>query len=90
MCTLNIVLPQIALSTLLTATGEIACEPESRIPYRLRIIGGDETNDVLMIVLDDLERVFESEEDILSTFTLKMCLNRYIYFHLHQINAIFN
>jgi len=66
---------QLALATLLTSNGEIAPEPESGSHFRLRVMGGDQQNDVILIVLDDLERSFESEEDALSSMTLKMCIN---------------
>ena len=66
---------QFGLATLLGSSGDIALEPESGLPYRLRIIGGDLINDVIAIALDDLERVFESEEESLSKMTLKMCMN---------------
>eukprot|EP00090_Calanus_glacialis_P011680 TRINITY_DN20053_c0_g1_i1.p1 TRINITY_DN20053_c0_g1~~TRINITY_DN20053_c0_g1_i1.p1 ORF type:complete len:645 (-),score=136.96 TRINITY_DN20053_c0_g1_i1:114-2048(-) len=66
---------QLALATLLTGNGEIATEPESGFQFRLRVMGGDQQNDVILIVLDDLERSFESEEDALSSMTLKMCMN---------------
>ena len=32
-------------------------------------------NDVILIVLDDIERSFESEEDSLASLTLKICLS---------------
>ena len=38
-------------------------------------MGGDNINDVILIVLDDLERSFESEEESLSSMTLKICMN---------------
>lgn len=66
---------QLALATLLSSNGDIATEPESGLQYRLRLMGGDQQNDVILIVLDDLERSFESEEDSLSSMTLKMCIN---------------
>lgn len=66
---------QVGLATLLTAGGDIAKEPETGLPYRLRVMGGDQQNDVIIILLDDLERTFDSEEDALSTMTLKMCMN---------------
>ena len=66
---------QFGLATLLGGSGDLVPEPESGLPYRLRIIGGDQINDVIAIVLDDLERVFESEEEHLSKMTLKMCIN---------------
>lgn len=66
---------QLALATLLTSNGDIAPEPESGSHFRLRVMGGDQQNDVILIVLDDLERSFESEEDALSSMTLKMCMN---------------
>jgi len=66
---------QLGLATLLTSSGDIAMEPESGLHYRLRVMGGDQQNDVILIVLDDLERSFESEEDTLSSMTLKMCMN---------------
>jgi len=66
---------QLALATLLTTTGDIATEPETGLHFRLRVMGGDQQNDVILIVLDDLERSFESEEETLSSMTLKMCMN---------------
>jgi len=66
---------QLGLATLLTGSGDIATEPESGLQYRLRVMGGDQQNDVILIVLDDLERSFESEEENLSSMTLKMCMN---------------
>merc|ERR1712106_235958 len=66
---------QVGLATLLTSGGDIVTEPETGLPYRLRVMGGDQQNDIILIVLDDLERTFESEEDALSTMTLKMCMN---------------
>jgi len=66
---------QLALATLLTSSGDIATEPESGLHFRLRVMGGDQQNDVILIVLDDLERSFESEEEALSSMTLKMCMN---------------
>merc|ERR1711936_1324631 len=57
------------------SNGDIAMEPESGLHFRLRVMGGDQQNDVILIVLDDLERSFESEEEALSSMTLKMCMN---------------
>jgi len=66
---------QVSLATLLTAGGDIAAEPDTGASYRVRIMGGDINNDAIIIVLDDLERIFESEEESLSSMTLKMCMN---------------
>ena len=66
---------QIALATLVTANNDIVNEPESGAPYRLRALGGDNINDAILIILDDIERCFESEEDSLSSLTLKICMN---------------
>ena len=38
-------------------------------------MGGDAINDVILIILDDIERCFESEEELLSSMTLKICMN---------------
>ena len=65
---------QLALATLLTTNNEIATEPESGLQYRLRALGGDGVNDAILIILDDIERSFEAEEDALSSMTLKICL----------------
>lgn len=66
---------QLGLATLLNNTGDIVQEPESGHQYRLRAIGGDNINDVILIILDDIERSFESEEESLASLTLKICLN---------------
>ena len=66
---------QLALATLLTTNNEIATEPESGLQYRLRALGGDGVNDAILIILDDIERSFEAEEDALSSMTLKICMN---------------
>ena len=65
---------QLALATLLNTNNEIATEPESGLQYRLRALGGDGVNDAILIILDDIERCFEAEEDALSLMTLKICL----------------
>ena len=65
---------QLALATLLNTNNEIATEPESGLQYRLRALGGDGVNDAILIILDDIERSFEAEEDALSSMTLKICL----------------
>ena len=44
------------------------------LPYRVRLLGADQCTDCLMILLDDLERTFEGEEDLLTTSCLKLCL----------------
>ena len=54
---------QLALATLLNTNNEIATEPESGLQYRLRALGGDGVNDAILIILDDIERSFEAEED---------------------------
>ena len=46
----------------------------SGLPYRVRLLGADQCPDCLMILLDDLERSFEGEEDTLTTSCLKLCL----------------
>ena len=66
---------QLALATLLNTNNEIATEPESGLQYRLRALGGDGVNDAILIILDDIERSFEAEEDALSSMTLKICMN---------------
>ena len=66
---------QLALATLLNINNEIATEPESGAQYRLRALGGDGLNDAITIILDDIERSFEAEEDALSSMTLKICMN---------------
>ena len=66
---------QLALATLLNTSNEIATEPESGLQYRLRALGGDGVNDAILIILDDIERSFEAEEDALSSMTLKICMN---------------
>ena len=66
---------QLGLATLLNNTGDIVQEPESGHQYRLRAIGGDNINDVILIILDDIERSFESEEESLASLTLKICLS---------------
>jgi len=66
---------QLGLATLLNSAGDIVTEPESGNQYRLRAMGGDNINDVILIVLDDIERSFESEEDSLASLTLKICMN---------------
>ena len=66
---------QLGLATLLTSSGDIALEPESATQYRIRAIGGDNINDVILIILDDIERSFESEEESLSSMTLKICMS---------------
>ena len=66
---------QLGLATLLTSSGDIAMEPESAMQYRIRALGGDTINDVILIILDDIERSFESEEESLSSMTLKICMN---------------
>ena len=38
----------------------------------IRILGGDQMNDVLLILLDDIERTFESEEENLAGMNLKV------------------
>jgi len=65
---------QVGLATLLL-NRDIATEPESAAPYRIRLVGGDQMNDILMILLDDIERTFESEEESLATMNLKVCMN---------------
>ena len=65
---------QLALATLLNINNEIATEPESGAQYRLRALGGDGLNDAITIILDDIERSFEAEEDALSSMTLKICI----------------
>ena len=42
----------------------------------LRLLGGDNINDILVILLDDLERTFESEEEALASMVLKVRLIR--------------
>ena len=66
---------QVALATLLAPNNDIACEPESGAQYRLRALGGDNLNDVILIILDDIERCFDTEEDTLASLTLKICMN---------------
>ena len=66
---------QVALATLLAPNNDIACEPESGAQYRLRALGGDNINDVILIILDDIERCFDTEEDTLASLTLKICMN---------------
>ena len=66
---------QLGLATLLNSAGDIVTEPESGNQYRLRAMGGDNINDVILIVLDDIERSFESEEDSLASLTLKICMS---------------
>jgi len=65
---------QAGLATLLNSVGEVATEPESGLPYRVRLLGADQCPDCLMVLLDDLERSFEGEEDTLTTSCLKLCL----------------
>jgi len=65
---------QAGLATLLTPQGEIAAEPESGLPYRLRLLGGDQCNDCLLLLLEDLERCWEGEEETLATSSLRLCL----------------
>ncbi len=43
----------------------------------LRLLGGDNINDILVILLDDLERTFESEEEALASMVLKVRLNSF-------------
>jgi len=64
---------QLGLATLATKT-DIALEPESGAQYRLRLLGGDQINDILVILLDDIERTFEAEEENLANMNLKVCL----------------
>ena len=66
---------QLGLATLVNGNNDIVNEPESGSQYRLRAVGGDAINDVILIILDDIERCFESEEDQLSDLTLKICMN---------------
>ena len=66
---------QLGLATLLSSCGDIVLEPEAATQYRIRAMGGDNINDVILIVLDDIERAFESEEESLSSMTLKICMN---------------
>ena len=66
---------QLGLATLVNGNNDIVNEPESGSQYRLRAVGGDAINDVILIILDDIERCFESEEDQLSDMTLKICMN---------------
>ena len=40
--------------------------------FLFRLLGGDNINDIIVILLDDLERTFESEEETLSTMVLKV------------------
>ena len=60
---------QLGLATLVNGNNDIAMEPESGSQFRIRVVGGD------AIILDDLERCFESEEDLLSNLSLKICMN---------------
>ena len=66
---------QLGLATLVNGNNDIVMEPESGSQYRIRAVGGDTINDVILIVLDDIERSFESEEDSLGNMTLKICMN---------------
>ena len=38
-------------------------------------MGGDAANDAILIVLEDIERCFEAEEESLASMTLKLCLS---------------
>ena len=38
-------------------------------------MGGDAANDAILIVLEDIERCFEAEEEALASMTLKLCLS---------------
>ena len=69
---------QLALVTLLDGnSGRYVVEPESGLPYRLRIVGCDTQGFTpLSILLEDLERTFEgADDDRLSSATIKTCIN---------------
>ena len=69
---------QVALVTLLDGnSGRYVVEPESGLPYRLRILGCDiQGFTPLSILLEDLERTFEGADDErLSSATIKVCIN---------------
>ena len=44
----------------------------------VRLLGGDQINDILVILLDDIERTFEAEEENLANMNLKV--ENYIFF----------
>jgi hypothetical protein len=70
---------QMGLVTLVDSnSGRYVTEPETGLPYRLRIIGCDTQGFTpLAILLEDLERTFEgAEEDKLASATVKVCLNQ--------------
>ena len=66
---------QLGLATLVNNNNDIVAEPETGAQYRLRAVGGDTVNDVIIIILDDIERCFEAEEEMLANMTLKICIN---------------
>ena len=69
---------QVALVTLLDGnSGRYVVEPETGLPYRLRIVGCDTQGFTpLSILLEDLERTFEgADDDRLSSATIKTCIN---------------
>ncbi len=68
---------QLGLATLLEGGGvHCAKEPESGNAYRVRVAScPTQVLSVAAILLDDLERVFESDQDRLSACTLKVCLS---------------
>ncbi len=70
---------QLALVTLVDfGSGRYVTEPDSGLPYRLRIVGCDTQGCTpLAILLEDLERTFEgTDEEKLASATIKVCVNQ--------------
>ncbi|CAB4056877.1 unnamed protein product [Lepeophtheirus salmonis] len=67
---------QICLASLLDESGKFGIEPETGLPYRIRLLGC-ETQGVHaeIMLLEDLSRTFENAEDKLSNYVLKLCIN---------------
>ena len=69
---------QMALVTLLDqSSGRYVTEPDSVLPYRLRVLACDTQGfSSVAIALEDMERIFENAEEKLMSATLKICLNQ--------------
>jgi len=67
---------QLALATLVeNGSGRFVTEPEAEAPYRLRVIGCEaQSVRPELMLMDDLERVFDGEEHRLANSVLKICL----------------
>ena len=75
----------------------LAAEPESGHPYRVRVVGCPIRGlTPVAIVLEDLDRCFDGDFTALSNYVLKMCLSlkpcidyRYVQFYLYRYSNHF-